>query len=77
VTLTRQQHEANQVAERINERRNFCGQAAAGFTDRLIASQRAAKGYEAADQMAPHDKAGLFGKAKPGAGMPAMPNRCS
>jgi hypothetical protein len=38
VTLTRQQHEANQVAERIDERRNFGGQTAARFADSLIAS---------------------------------------
>jgi hypothetical protein len=38
VTLTWRQHEVNQVAERINERRNFGGQTAARFADRLIAS---------------------------------------
>jgi hypothetical protein len=38
VTLTRQQHEADQIAERIDERRNLRRQAAARFADGLILS---------------------------------------
>lgn len=38
VTLARQEHEAEQIAERIDERRNFGCQTAARFADGLIAS---------------------------------------
>jgi hypothetical protein len=38
VTLTRQEHEANQIAERIDERCNLGRQAAARLADGLILS---------------------------------------
>jgi hypothetical protein len=36
VTLTGQQHEVNQVAERIDERRNFGGQTAARVPPEML-----------------------------------------
>ena len=38
VTLARQQHEAGQIAERVDERRDLGRQAAARFADGLILS---------------------------------------
>jgi hypothetical protein len=38
VPLARQQHEADQIAERVDERRNLRGQAAARLADGLILS---------------------------------------
>lgn len=39
VTLARQEHEAHQIAKRIDERRNLRGQAAARLADGLILSR--------------------------------------